>query len=61
MTDPKRQKNIELDDYEADLEKNFLKNTKLDKKQKAKHLSALKQAADNYTKSSIESVRCKPY
>lgn len=46
----KNKKNIMLDDYEANLEENFSKNNTLNKKQKEKHLSALKQAANNYTK-----------
>lgn len=46
----KNQINVELDDYESDLEENFSKNSELDKKQKEQHFSALKQAADNYTK-----------
>jgi predicted DNA binding CopG/RHH family protein len=50
MAHSKKQKNIKLDSYEADLEENFEKSDQLSKKQKQAHLSALTQAADNYAK-----------
>lgn len=50
MTHSKDRKNIKLDDYETDLENNMEKNIRLDEKEKNKHLSSLKQAADNYVK-----------
>ena len=43
-------KSSKLDKYESDLEKNVDNAKPLDRKEKEKHLSALKQASDNYIK-----------
>jgi predicted DNA binding CopG/RHH family protein len=50
MPNSKNQKNVKLDKYEADLEENVSKNIEIDQKEKEKHLFALKNAANNYTK-----------
>lgn len=59
MTMSKKKKNtVELDDYERDLEEHFGEAKSLTKKEKVKHVSALKQAAGNYiTKDKRISIR----
>jgi len=46
----KVKKPVELDEFETDLEKNFDEAKPLPAKEKAKHLAAIKQAADSYIK-----------
>lgn len=50
MSEKISKKDVKLDEYEKDLEKNFEKAKSLSKKDKKKHLNELKTAADNYLK-----------